>query len=101
MGRILNRFSADLSIVDENLSVALFETIQLAFITASGFAIACVVLPIVTVLIPPILGVMLYLRQYTTASMVFHNTVYPNIYIYTQIPLTPLHCFNFKNISVN
>jgi hypothetical protein len=70
MGRILNRFSADLSIVDEQLSVALFETIQLAFITASGFAIACVILPIVTVLIPPILAVMVYLRQYTTVSMV-------------------------------
>ena len=70
MGRVLNRFSADLTIVDEQLAVALFETLQLACITASGLCVACVILPISTAVIPPVIGTMLYLRQYTTASMV-------------------------------
>ena len=44
-GRILNRFSSDLSQMDELLAVALFDTLQISVMCAAGLAIAMAVLP--------------------------------------------------------
>lgn len=55
--------------VDEQLAVCLFDTLQIACITGAGVVVACVVLPPVIILVPPVLAAMVWLRSYTTTSM--------------------------------
>ena len=68
-GRIVNRFSSDLAQVDEQLAVAIFDTLQIACMAAAGVIVSCAVLPPVLLVVPPVLYTMGWLRQYTTASM--------------------------------
>ena len=68
-GRIVNRFSADLGQVDEQLATCLFDTLQISCLTGAGLCVACVVFPPIALLVPAIFSTMYYLRGYTTVSM--------------------------------
>jgi ATP-binding cassette subfamily C (CFTR/MRP) protein 4 len=63
MGRILNRFSADVGISDENLPLTIYDFSVGCFVALASLATSIAVLPIVLVVIPPLILVFLRLRR--------------------------------------
>ena len=54
MGRILNRFSADVGSNDDLLPQTLFDFLFILFIVLGGIITACTALPVVLVVVPPL-----------------------------------------------
>ena len=69
LGVVLNRFSLDVGNVDELLSVALFETLQLGFLCLGALATACAAVPWLLLGAFPLLRVFLFYRQYETPAL--------------------------------
>ncbi len=63
LGRILNRFSADVGIVDEVLPYTLYDFLVGVFIIVGSIVTAAVVLPFVLLVLPPLLCYFLRLRD--------------------------------------
>ena len=55
--------------MDEQLAVSLFDTLQIACMAAGAVLVGCAVIPWLLLMIPPLLYVMIWMRQYTTTSM--------------------------------
>jgi len=68
-GRILNRFSGDLGNVDEQLSQALHEVLDLGFIGAGAVVLVCITVPPAIVLFVVMLMYMVRLRRFVLKSM--------------------------------
>jgi ATP-binding cassette subfamily C (CFTR/MRP) protein 4 len=63
LGRILNRFSADVGIVDDLLPQTIFDFVVCAFMVLGGIATTAVVLPFILVLFPPMIVYFVYVRK--------------------------------------
>ena len=62
LGRILNRFSADVGINDETLPLTIYDFLVGFFMVLGGVVTSCVVLPFVLVALPPLVWYFLKLR---------------------------------------
>ena len=67
-GRILNRFSRDMNIIDELLPYVFFDTIQSSLLCLSAFVLVFVAVPYTLLLVPPISYVFIKLRRKYVAS---------------------------------
>lgn len=63
LGRILNRFSADVGIVDDLLPVTLFDVTMCSFLVLGGVVTTAFVLPVVLVAFPPIIYYFVSVQQ--------------------------------------
>ena len=63
LGRILNRFSADVGITDDLLPTTLYDFLVTAFYVLGGLAAAIVALPLVLIAIPPLVWYFVRLRN--------------------------------------
>lgn len=68
LGRILNRFSADVGICDETLPLTIYDFLVGAFIVCGGVVTASVVLPFVLIAIPPLIWCFVKLRRIFVVS---------------------------------
>jgi ABC-type multidrug transport system fused ATPase/permease subunit len=57
LGRILNRFSADVGISDETLPLTIYDFLVGFFVALGGVATAIAVLPFILLVIPPLIGI--------------------------------------------
>ena len=64
-GRILNRFAKDMGGVDETLPMAMLEMTDCFMQVVAALIVACVVNPLVTIAVVPLLGVAVCLCSYT------------------------------------
>lgn len=62
-GRILNRFSADVGIIDDLLPYTLYDTLVHLFLVIGSILIASVVLPIILLAFPPIVWYFMRIRK--------------------------------------
>lgn len=69
LGRILNRFSADVGQIDELLPVSLFETLQLAGMVAGSLVVVCIAIPWFLFALPVLFYSLWRLRKYATRSL--------------------------------
>ena len=67
-GRVLNRFSKDQSIVDEQLALISFDAYQMAIMTLGAIASIASVSPYILAIVAPIVPVFLWLRRYYLQS---------------------------------
>mmetsp|Transcript_5398 Transcript_5398/g.7760 ORF Transcript_5398/g.7760 Transcript_5398/m.7760 type:complete len:152 (-) Transcript_5398:1206-1661(-) len=63
LGRILNRFSADIGITDELLPQTMHDFLSSGFIVTGGIVTSLVVLPITLVALPPLLCYFVRVRR--------------------------------------
>lgn len=63
LGRILNRFSADLGQVDEDFPNSLFTTLQLATFAVGSLVVVAIAVPWILLFIPILLGLLVVIRQ--------------------------------------
>ncbi len=63
LGRILNRFSADIGITDETFPFTVYDFLVGLFIVIGGVVTAGVVLPFILLCIPPLLWIFFILRR--------------------------------------
>merc|ERR1712157_91195 len=63
VGRILNRFSADVGINDDLLPMTTYDFLVCAFLVLGGIATAIMVLPVVLVALPPLIWYFIRLRK--------------------------------------
>eukprot|EP00937_MAST-01D_sp_MAST-1D-sp2_P002959 g2959.t1 len=68
MGRILNRFSGDVSKCDDLLPQTMYDFLQVFCIVVGAIAVACAASPWVLIVMPPLLAALLWLRRYFLAS---------------------------------
>ena len=68
LGRILNRFSADVGSNDDLLPQTLFDTVVLAFMTIGTIVTTMVVLPVALLTIPPLVWYFLSVRRVFVTS---------------------------------
>ena len=68
LGIILNRFSADVDICDNNLATTLYDTIMCSLMCLGAVITASFVLPLILVAIPPLMWYFLRLRRVYLAS---------------------------------
>ena len=62
LGRILNKFSSDQGIIDEDMPQMLFQTVQMALIVLGAVVLACIAVPwLIAVLLP--VGVSFYFTR--------------------------------------
>lgn len=69
LGRIVNRFSADVGQIDELLPVILFDCMQTATNVIGAIILVCIVFVHLLAGIPIMFGVFWWLRRYTTRSL--------------------------------
>eukprot|EP01064_Diplonema_japonicum_P019531 TRINITY_DN2826_c0_g1_i1.p1 TRINITY_DN2826_c0_g1~~TRINITY_DN2826_c0_g1_i1.p1 ORF type:complete len:1281 (+),score=331.20 TRINITY_DN2826_c0_g1_i1:155-3844(+) len=69
LGRIINRFSADLGQIDEQLPVSLFDTLQMGFMVTGVVVLVCIAIPWIALAIPFLGALFLWLRTYATRSL--------------------------------
>lgn len=63
LGRILNRFSADVGICDERLTLTIYDFLVGAFIVCGGIVTATVVLPFILIALPFLVWLFIKLRR--------------------------------------
>jgi ATP-binding cassette subfamily C (CFTR/MRP) protein 4 len=63
LGRILNRFSADVGIIDETLPLTIYDFLVGAFMFLGGISTAIVALPFILLAVPPLIWCFLRLRS--------------------------------------
>ena len=68
VGRILNRFSADVGIADEILPLTIYDFLVGFFIFLGGVATAVVVLPFILLTLPPLIWSFVHLRRIFVAT---------------------------------
>ncbi|XP_028401691.1 multidrug resistance-associated protein 4-like [Dendronephthya gigantea] len=68
VGRVLNRFSKDIGLMDDMLPLAFFDAIQLAVYAFAILLISIISQPYIAVVVVPIIGVFVWLRQYFVKS---------------------------------
>jgi ABC-type multidrug transport system fused ATPase/permease subunit len=69
LGRVLNRFAADLGQVDELLPAAAFDTLQLGTQAVGTLAIVCWALPWLCLYIPFLFWYLYHIRAFVTKSL--------------------------------
>eukprot|EP01060_Flectonema_neradi_P015052 TRINITY_DN21738_c0_g3_i1.p1 TRINITY_DN21738_c0_g3~~TRINITY_DN21738_c0_g3_i1.p1 ORF type:complete len:1270 (+),score=193.95 TRINITY_DN21738_c0_g3_i1:46-3810(+) len=69
LGRILNRFSADLGQTDELLPVAMFDTLQMGCLVLGSMTLVIIAVYYIGAALPFLVGILWYLRRYATASL--------------------------------
>eukprot|EP01064_Diplonema_japonicum_P011192 TRINITY_DN1846_c0_g1_i1.p1 TRINITY_DN1846_c0_g1~~TRINITY_DN1846_c0_g1_i1.p1 ORF type:complete len:1292 (+),score=330.90 TRINITY_DN1846_c0_g1_i1:83-3877(+) len=69
LGRIINRFSADLGQIDEQLPVLFFDTLQMAFMVLGVMVLVCIAIPWIAIALPFLIGIFVWLRAYATSSL--------------------------------
>ena len=62
LGRVLNRFSADVGIADDQLPVALFDFSVILFMTIGALVSALFILPLTAIFLPPLVWYFLRVR---------------------------------------
>jgi ATP-binding cassette subfamily C (CFTR/MRP) protein 4 len=67
-GRILNRFSKDIAIIDEDIPPCLFDAISCGFIIIGSIVSTIIVVPIALVCVPFLGAVLFFLRRYYMAT---------------------------------
>ena len=63
-GRIMNRFSKDMNLMDETLPQVFFDLVQCAILTFAVFVVAAIIMPYALILFPFITILLLKLRNY-------------------------------------
>jgi ATP-binding cassette subfamily C (CFTR/MRP) protein 4 len=69
LGRILNRFSADLGQVDELLPARAFDTLMLASQTVGALVVVCLALPWLCIGLPLLFWYLVHIRTFVTKSL--------------------------------
>jgi ATP-binding cassette subfamily C (CFTR/MRP) protein 4 len=70
LGRILNRFSADVGVADDQLPVAMFDFLFILFMVIGAFVSALFILPLTTIFLPPLVWYFLRVRRaFLTTSL--------------------------------
>ncbi|KAI9345679.1 P-loop containing nucleoside triphosphate hydrolase protein [Obelidium mucronatum] len=89
-GRIMNRMSSDLNRVDENLPWTLFDFAVALLSALSTIILACTILPIVLVIIPPMGYIFWKIRKLyvTTSRQVKREEAITRSPVYATIPAT-------------
>jgi ATP-binding cassette, subfamily C (CFTR/MRP), member 4 len=62
-GRLINRFSADVGIADEQLPLCLYDCLVGLFMALGSLAVAVAVLPVILVAVPPLLWYLMSMRR--------------------------------------
>ncbi|KAJ3211994.1 hypothetical protein HK099_007873 [Clydaea vesicula] len=106
-GRILNRFSKDLSTVDELLPPTFFDFIQASFQIFAALVLSCVFIPPILIGIPFVIGVFFFLRKYyiSSSTQIKRIESAAKSPIYANIPttmegLTTLRAFGAQERSI-
>ncbi|XP_046852739.1 ATP-binding cassette subfamily C member 4-like isoform X2 [Xenia sp. Carnegie-2017] len=68
VGRVLNRFSKDIGVIDDTLPMVFFDAFQLGVLGISILLISVVSQPYVIVAVAPVIGAFIWLRQYFVKS---------------------------------
>ncbi|KAJ3106375.1 Multidrug resistance-associated protein 4, partial [Phlyctochytrium planicorne] len=89
-GRLMNRFSKDLTLSDEMLPLTFFDFIQCFFMIVGTFTIAVAIIPWVLLSVPVITLVFFYLRKYyiATSRQIKRYEAITRSPIYSSIPST-------------
>ncbi|KXS09504.1 hypothetical protein M427DRAFT_128884 [Gonapodya prolifera JEL478] len=89
-GRLLNRFSKDLALVDELLPLTFIDFLQCAFIIVGTLVLACTVIPWVTLAVPFLGAIFWYLRKIymTTSRQVKRLESTTRSPVYSNVPAT-------------
>ena len=69
LGRILNRFSADLGQTDELLPVAMFDTLQMSCLVLGSMTLVVIAVYYIGIALPFLVALLWYLRRYATTSL--------------------------------
>ncbi|KAJ3047439.1 Multidrug resistance-associated protein 4, partial [Rhizoclosmatium hyalinum] len=90
VGRIMNRMSSDLNRVDENLPWTLFDFVVATLTALSTIILACSLLPIVLIIIPPMGFIFYKIRQLyiITSRQVKREEAITRSPVYATIPAT-------------
>lgn len=68
-GRILNRFSKDLGVVDEQLPQVFFDSLQAGMMVLGALVLLCVVVPVILPIFVPLIGIFVIIqRRYLRTS---------------------------------
>ena len=62
-GRILNRFSRDLSIIDDTLPMTVFDTLQCALLCLGAFVLVSIAVPVIIPFFIPLIWIFYIVRQ--------------------------------------
>jgi len=68
LGRILNRFSADVGITDETLPLTVYDFLVGVFVVLGSIATAIAVLPFILIILPPLIWYFVRLRRVFVSS---------------------------------
>lgn len=68
-GRVLNRFSKDLGVIDEQLPTVSFDSLQAGMMVLGALTLLCVVVPVILPIFVPLIAVFVYIqRRYLRTS---------------------------------
>jgi ATP-binding cassette, subfamily C (CFTR/MRP), member 4 len=89
-GRLMNRFSKDINLMDETLPAALFDFVQCFFLVLACMIIAVAIIPFSLVALPFVLIGFYYLRKYymITARQIKRFESITRSPVYSSVPST-------------
>ena len=107
-GRVMNRFSADLAQTDDMLSDYLLDLATFAFLTGGSILFACVAVPPLILIVPPMFYFILKTKRYVSRTMseckrldgITRSPVL-SIVAATIHGLSPIHAFRSADVQTN
>ncbi|KAJ3221938.1 Multidrug resistance-associated protein 4 [Clydaea vesicula] len=89
-GRLMNRFSKDINIVDEILPACFFDTLQLFLVLLGIFVMTAVIIPAILIIFPFLAGSLFYVRKYyiNTSRQLRRYEAITRSPIYSEVPAT-------------
>ena len=102
-GRIMNRFSKDINLMDETLPQVFFDLVQCTILSLAVFVVAAVIMPFALILFPFVAYLLLKLRNYymATSRQIKRIEAISRSPVYSTIPstlegLSVIRAFNAK-----
>lgn len=103
-GRIMNRFSKDINLMDETLPSVFFDFVQCSILTLAVFIVAAIIMPFALVLFPFVAYLLVKLRNYymATSRQIKRIEATSRSPVYSTIPstlegLSVIRAFNAKD----
>ncbi|KAI8909217.1 P-loop containing nucleoside triphosphate hydrolase protein, partial [Gorgonomyces haynaldii] len=102
VGRIINRFSADMKFVDELLPATLFQLISDSLLMSSTMILSTMILPVIGILFPLMLWMLVTLQTHflATQRQVKREEAVTRSSVYSFIPITVDGITNIRSFSM-